>query len=125
MTARLSAERRRLLAAVFVLALVPLGFTLPPRVISSGVERHRADPLAHATAVDAHAIVGVMLSNPLSRIAIRATRVTRVWRDPGHCRDPRPNEAQGEYRATVRLFMWFGLPGPTMNVTCGGWHAEY
>ena len=108
-----------------MLVILLLGFLVPPHVIPSGVGRHRDDPLAHATAADAHAMAGQLLDNPLSRIPVRARRVTRVWRDPGHCRDPRPSEAQGEYRAMVRLFTWFGLPGPTVNVTCGGWRAAY
>ena len=118
--------RRRLRLPILLATLVALwlGFVLPPRTIDSGVEQYRGDPLAYATAVEAHAMAARLMDHPLTALGVRARRVTRVWRDPGHCQDPRPGGAQGEYRADVQTYLWFGVPGPRVRVQCGGWYGS-
>jgi hypothetical protein len=109
-------------AAAVILMLL---FLLSPARGGSGVDQYRDDPLAHATAADAYESARILLSHPFSRLVVRARRVTRVWRDPGHCRDIQPNEAQAQYRATVRTYTWVGLPGRTIDAQCGGWHVSW
>ena len=112
-------------AAVGGVVILLLLSVLSPARRGDGVNDYRDDPLAYATAVDAYRSAGILLDNPLSRLVVRARRVTRVWRDPGHCRDPRPSEAQGEYRATVRTYTWLGLPATEIDARCGGWYVSW
>jgi len=98
---------------------------LSPARRGDGVERYQRDPLAYATAAEAYQNAGMLLDNPAVRALLRSRRVTRVWRDPGHCTMIRPQEAQSQYRATVRTYTWFGLPGPAVDAECGGWYVAW
>ena len=111
-------------AAVGVAALLLVALLSPARR-GDGVERYRSDPFAYATAVEAYRNAGMLLDHPGTRLFVRARRVTRVWRDPGHCTQIRPNEVQSQYRATVRTYTWFGLPGPAVDAECGGWYVSW
>jgi hypothetical protein len=61
--------------------------------------------------------------NPLGRLALPAARVQRVWHEPGHCPrgEPGGSEPYAAWRAEVRYFTYFGIPGPRLQVRCGGW----
>jgi hypothetical protein len=113
--------RRRALVAALPLLLLA-GYAVPRWLIPSGVERWRADPLAAAVARDAYAAVWALNDNPLGRLLVPGARVTRVWRDPGHCPpgEPGGREPTADWRAEARTHGWFGVPGPTVEVTCGG-----
>jgi hypothetical protein len=93
--------------------------------ISDGVGRfdqHR-DPTYAYVAQQAYQAALMHNDNPLARLALPAVRVQRVWRDPGHCPSAEPGgrEPHADWRADVRFFTYFGLPGPMLRVTCGGW----
>lgn len=116
-----STSRRRiaLLAAPLVLLL---GSAIPRLLIPAG-DLH-ADPMARATAQDALESARQLNDNPLGRLLVPGMRVTRVWREPGHCRDPHPPGPQADYRAEVRSYAWFGIPGPRIEAQCGGWYVR-
>lgn len=120
---RRPARRAALLALP---ALLAVGYAVPRWLIPSGVGRWDADPPAAAAARAALAAVWTLNDNPLGRLLVPGARVTRVWRDPGHCPpgDPGGREPTADWRAEARTYAWFGIPGPVVAVSCGGWAAE-
>ena len=117
---------RRIAVAIGVTALVLLVLgVLSPARRGDGLERYESDPLAYAVAAHAYRNAGILLDHPATRLFVRARRVTRVWREPGHCTQIRPNEAESQYRATVRTYTWLGLPGPAIEAECGGWYVRW
>jgi hypothetical protein len=115
---------RGAITAATVLVLILLAAMSPARR-GDGIARFRGEPLAHATASEAYENSRMLLDYPATRLVIRARRVTEVWRDPGHCHDPKPSQAQGEYRATVQTYTWFGLPFASIDAQCGGWYVSW
>jgi hypothetical protein len=111
------------LLGLALLGLALLGFAIPRWLIATGVARYADDPLATAVAEAAYAAVWALNDNPLGRLALPGARVTRVWREPGHCPpgEPGGREPAADYRAEVQPYGWFGIPGPRVEVTCGGW----
>jgi hypothetical protein len=93
--------------------------------VSDGVGRfdRRADPTYAHVAQLAYQDAWTHNDNPIARLALPAARVQRVWRDPGHCPAgwPGGNEPYADWRADVRFYTYFGIPGPLLRVTCGGW----
>ncbi len=93
--------------------------------ISDGIGRldRHPDPTYAFIAQQAYNDAWMHHDNPIQRVAMPAVRVRRVWRDPGHCpRDePGGREPYADWRAEVRFYTYFGIPGPLLHVTCGGW----
>ena len=120
------AGRRALPALLALLALLAVGYAIPRWLIPSGVGRWAADPLAAAVARAALDAVRAMNDNPLGRLLVPGARVTRVWRDAGHCApgEPGGREPTADWRAEARTYAWFGIPGPVVAVSCGGWSTE-
>lgn len=109
----------RLRGLIAIIVFLILGFAAP-RMIPDGVARYESDPTAYAVALEAKQAYWIL--NPFTRLITPGVRVTRVWKEPGHCHDTRPKDASGEYRAEVRGLLWFGIPGPSVHVQCGGWY---
>jgi hypothetical protein len=102
-----------------------LWFLAPLWLIGSGVEGfdRGPDPRAAAMAHEAQMAAWMHNDNPIGRVLWPAARVERVWWEPGHCPSPGPG-ADGwlaAYRAQVRFYSFFAIPGPVLDVTCGGW----
>ena len=121
---RAAASRRRVRALAFAGWLG--GWALAPFwAISDGIERfdREADPAYAFVAQQAYHDAWMHNDNPIARIALPAVRVRRVWRDPGHCPGGQPGaqEPYADWRAEVRFYTYFGIPGPLLRVTCGGW----
>jgi hypothetical protein len=93
--------------------------------ISDGIERldRHPDPTYAYVGQQAYHDAWMHHDNPIQRVAMPAVRVSRVWRDPGHCPqdDPGGREPYADWRAEVRFYTYFGIPGPVLSVTCGGW----
>jgi hypothetical protein len=106
-------------------ALLLAGYAVPRWVVGSGLGRYAADPAAAAVASTAYEQVRALNDNPIGRVLFPGARVRRVWRAPGHCRasEPGGRRPHADYRAEVRMVGWFGVPGPAVDVTCGGWGA--
>lgn len=110
--------------AGIVLTLLLVGWSIPRFLIRDGVDRFAGDPVTHAVAEGALSGAWQLQDSPFARLVTPAARVVEVWRDPGHCpgSEPGGREAHAGYRASVRLYTFFGLPAGTIHVTCGGWH---
>jgi hypothetical protein len=116
-------RRRPYLVAAGILLLGLIGFAIPRWLIRTGVARFAGDPLAAAVARATYDAVWALNDNPLGRLALPGARVLRVWRDPGHCPpgEPGGREPTAAYRGEAQTYGWFGIPGPRVAVTCGGW----
>ena len=106
-------------AGIAAWALVPFW------AISDGIERfdRHADPTYAYIAQQAYQDAWIHNDNPIARLAMPAVRIQRVWRDPGHCPSGEPGgrEPYADWRAEVRFYSYFGIPGPVLRVSCGGW----
>ena len=109
----------RLRFLIAIVAFLILGFAIP-RLIPDGIDRYKSDPTAYAVALEAKRVYWIF--HPIAHVISPGLRVTRVWKEPGHCHDTRPRDESGEYRAEVRGLLWFGIPGPTVDVQCGAWY---
>lgn len=89
-------------------------------MIPDGVNSYESDPTAYRIALEAKQAYWTL--NPHLRLISTGVRVTQVWKEPGHCHDPRPEDESGEYRAEVRGLLWFGIPGPRVYVQSGDWY---
>ena len=93
-------------------------------ISSSGGRESRDEwsPVEAAVAQQSYEATWALNTHTLGRLLYPGVRVVRVWRDPGHCapNEPGGGEPAADYRAEVRAFSWFGIPGPTVEVTCGG-----
>ena len=103
-----------------LLLLTVLAGILVPYIADKGVGPFRNDPILYRVAVNARQSYWRINRDPVAKVVAPEARVTRVWRDAGHCHDTRANGETAEYRAEVRGIGWFGLPGPTVDVSCGG-----
>jgi hypothetical protein len=116
--------RRLVILGVAMKVLGLAGLLIPRYLIRNGVEDYRDDPLAYATATDAYQGAHSM-HRKLGAIVLPGARVRRVWRDLAHCRSrPKPDGPQADYRAEVRMYTWFGIPGPIVQAQCGGWAVQ-
>lgn len=116
-------QQRLSLAVVGAVATLAVGYAMPRWWISTGLARFAADPQMATVARAAYDGVWTLNDNPLGRLAFPGARVHRVWRDPGHCSPTEPGgrEPTADYRAEAQAYSWFGIPGPRVEVTCGGW----
>jgi hypothetical protein len=93
--------------------------------IPTGIERYDEydDPTFAYIGQKAYEAAWMHNDNPITRVALPAVRVRRVWRDPGHCppNEPGGREPYADWRADARFYTYFGIPGPRLQVTCGGW----
>ena len=57
------------------------------------------------------------------RLAFPAARVERVWYEPGSCPqdDPFAGHPNAQWRVELRYYSYFAVPGPVLQVRCGGW----
>jgi hypothetical protein len=108
-----------LLSGLCAWALAPF-WAIPDGI--AGFDRH-PDPTYAYVAQQAYNDAWMHNDNPIARLALPAVRVVRVWRDPGHCppSEPGGREPYADWRAEVRFYTYFGIPGPLLRVTCGGW----
>jgi hypothetical protein len=106
-----------ILLAILILAAV--GFYIP-YATDNGVAKFRDDPIQYKVAVNALQGYWTLNRNPIAQIVTPGARVKRVWVQPGHCHDPRASDASADYRAEVQGLSWFGIPGPIVDVVCGG-----
>lgn len=113
----MSVRRRWLIVALLIVGWASAPFWLIPNGI------HSFDGAARQVAGEAHQAAWSHNDNPLGRLAFPAARVQRVWREPGHCRRGEPGglEPFADWRAEVRFFSYFAIPGPVVHVRCGGW----
>jgi hypothetical protein len=100
-------------------------FLAPFWAIPTGIDRfdRYADPTYAWIAQKAYDAAWMHNDNPILRLGLPATRVGRVWREPGHCpiNEPGGREPYADWRAEVRFYTYFGIPGPRLRVSCGGW----
>jgi hypothetical protein len=117
--------RRQTLIRLLLITAGGAWFLAPLWLIPSGGGefRNHPDSAIREVAAAAHQAARMHNDNPIGRLLFPAARVTRVWRDPGHCpaTEPGGREPHADYRAEVRLYTYFGVPGKTLQVTCGGW----
>jgi hypothetical protein len=106
--------------ALSLLILGMLGFFIP-QAMDNGVAKFRDDPTQYRVAINALQGYWTLNRHAVARLVAPGARVRRVWVDPGHCHDLRANDMTAEYRAEVQGLLWFGIPGPVVDVTCGGW----
>ncbi|MFN2564695.1 MAG: hypothetical protein ABR499_06740 [Gemmatimonadaceae bacterium] len=121
---RATTWRRRARWTALVSGLV--GWALAPFwAIRTGIEPfdRYADPAYAYIAQEAYQAAWMHNDNPVTRLALPAARVRRVWRDPAHCPpgEPGGREPYADWRAEVRYYTYFGIPGPLLRVSCGGW----
>lgn len=111
---------RSKIVALAVLLLALIGF-LVPYAMDNGIASFRRDPVQYRVAMAAlQDFWAVNRSGAFNVITPRA-RVTRVWEDKAHCHDARVRGGEtADYRAEVRGISWFAIPGPTVDVSCGG-----
>ncbi len=106
-------------AGILAWALVPFW------AISDGIQRFdlHADPTYAYVAQQAYQAAWFHNDNPISRVAMPAARVERVWPDSERCMvsHPRGDEPFDGWRAEVRFYSYFGVPGPLLRVSCSGW----
>ena len=113
----MTARNKFVILAVLVLAFI--GFVVP-YAIDNGIANFRRDPVQYRVAMGALQDYWVLERSGLSSLVTPRARVTRVWEDKGHCHDPRAGGETSDYRAEVRGISWFAIPGPTVDVSCGG-----
>ena len=103
--------------AVLLLALI--GFAVP-YTMDNGIAQFRRDPVQYLVAMNALQAYWALNRGSMPRVMTPIARVTRVWLDQGHCHDARASSETSDYRAEVRGISWFAIPGPTVDVSCGG-----
>ncbi len=109
---------------MLVLTLVAAaGVMLPRWLVPNGLTRFRQDANAWTVAVAAYQAAWMLNDNPIGRVLFPAARVEEVKHEPGSCPkgEPGSDGKLSQYTARVRFHTWFGIPGPTVRVTCGGW----
>jgi hypothetical protein len=93
--------------------------------VPTGIDRYDGyeNPTFAYIAQEAYERAWMHHDNPIMRLAFPAARVRRVWRDPGHCPpgEPGGREPYADWRAEVRYYTYFGIPGSLLRVSCGGW----
>ena len=118
---RISVDRRT--AALLLGLLTMAAAFLIPRLISDGVDRFRDDRARYVVAAEAYEAAWLLNDHPAARILFPAARVTEVKYEPGSCPEGEPgsDSPYAQYRARVRFYTFFAIPGPSVVVTCGGW----
>ncbi len=101
-----------LAAFVVVGWLAPVLYVRQIRVaalVADGSHAGAADRMAE----QAEAAALAAAKHPLNRLFMPHRAVTDIWRDPGHCAADEPGGSgpDAAYRATVRSFGWFAIPG--------------
>lgn len=114
---------RRTAALLLGLFTVAAAFLIPRLLISDGVDRYRDDRARYVVAAEAYEAAWLFNDNPVGRVLLPAARVTEVKYEPGSCPEGEPgsDSSYAQYRARVRFYTLFAIPGPSMIVTCGGW----
>jgi len=110
---------RSKIVALAVLLLATIGFAVP-YAMDNGIASFRRDPVQYRVAMAALQDFWVLNRGGAASVMTPRARVTRVWIDEGHCHDARAGGGTSDYRAAVRGIAWFGIPGPTVDVSCGG-----
>jgi hypothetical protein len=110
---------RSRIVALAVLLVALIGFVVP-YAMNNGIATFRRDPLQYRVAMNALQDFWVLNRGGVSSVMTPRARVTRVWIDQGHCHDARAGGETSDYRAEVRGISWFGISGPTVDVSCGG-----
>ena len=110
---------RSKVVALGVLLVALIGLVVP-YVMAGGIATFRRDPLQYRVAINALQDFWVLNRGGAASVMTPRARVTRVWIDEGHCHDARAGGETSDYRAEVRGIAWFGIPGPTVDVSCGG-----
>ena len=113
----MTAQSRIVVFAVLLIALI--GFVVP-YAMDNGIARFRYDPIQYRVAMAALQDFWTLSRGGVSSLMTPRGRVTRVWKDEGHCHDPRAGGETSDYRAEVRGISWFAIPGRTVDVSCGG-----
>ena len=113
----MTARSRIVVLAVLLLALI--GFVVP-YAMDNGIPTFRRDPVQYRVAMNALQDFWLVNRGGVSSVMTPRARVTRVWVDEGHCHDARAGGETSDYRAEVRGISWFAIPGPTVDVSCGG-----
>lgn len=101
------------------LILLILGLTV--WLVPKGIQQYEGEPVKLEVAKQSHSLALVHNDNPFAQLLLPIVRVERVWREPGHCPaglEPQDNPNR-DYRADVRYHFLLGIPGPTVDVTCG------
>ena len=102
-----------------VLTLLVVGLFVPMKA-DPGLSTFRDDPVQYRVAMNALQGYWVLNRDLVARIIRPGARVTRVWREPGHCHDARATGETANYRAEVEGITWFGIPSSKVDATCGG-----
>ncbi len=108
-------------------AFAASGLGITSWTVDAGIDRFRADPVAHAFARRAYRMAWVHRDNPIQRALAPAARVVAVERKPEHCarrESPAPESPFRAYTARVRFYTVFRLPMADVYITCGGRSAS-
>lgn len=116
--------RRSKIVVLAILLLALIGFVVP-YTIDNGMANFRRDPVEYRVAMNALQAYWSLNRDRAFGLMSTQARVTRVWVEKGHCNDPRATGETADYRAEVRGVSWFGIPGRTLDVFCGGLQRWY
>ena len=110
---------------LLALTVVTLSIILPRWLVPDGLARFRQDANSWTVAVAAYQAAWMLNDNPIGRVLLPAAQVEEVKHEPGSCPkgEPGSDGALSQSTARVRFHTWFGIPGPSVRVTCGGWSA--
>lgn len=102
---------------------VAAAFLIPRLLIPDGVDRFRDDRATYVVVAEAYEAAWLLNDNPVVRLLLPAARVTEVKYEPGSCPvgEPGSDSPYAQYKARVRFYTFFAIPGPSIVVTCGGW----
>ena len=117
-TRRRSRTRRDLL----IIGGLTVAALTAPLLVPDGVDRLPPGSVEREVASRAYPGAWTLNDNPVGRVLLPGVRVTRVWPEPGHC-GASEQAAEGrarDYRAEVRLHSLFAIPGPVVQIRCGG-----
>jgi hypothetical protein len=119
--------RRVRIWALGLPVIAVVGFAIPRWLVPDGLSRFRHDAHAWTVAVAAYQAAWMLNDNPIGRVLLPAARVEEVRHEPGSCPkgEPGSDGAMSQYTARVRFHSWFGIPGPSVRVTCGGWSVVW
>jgi hypothetical protein len=114
---------RRTAALLLAVLTVSAAFLIPRLLVSDGVERFRDDRARYVVAAEAYEAAWLLNDNPVARLLLPVARVSEVRHEPGSCPagEPGSDSPYAQYRARVRFYTLFAIPGPSVVVTCGGW----
>lgn len=115
---------RILVASAATALLLFVGWYVPRRVVSNGIDRFAGDRAAHLVAQEAYYGAWMLRDNLVLRGLTPAVRVVEVKLVPGHCPagDPGSDEPYADYQARVQFYTLFAIPAGVVYITCGGRH---